>query len=119
MKSLLLRIIRLYQLTLSPYWPAACRYTPSCSSYAYDTVQRFGVGKGGSLTLRRLARCRPLGGSGYDPVPGSDAPPAQPYRFSQKGSAEGHNPSAGGTGVSPDFFLHPLPGQEGGRGIVE
>ena len=78
MKYLLLVLIRLYQRAFSPYWPAACRYAPSCSSYAYESVQRFGVAKGGWLALRRLARCRPLGGSGYDPVPGSDAPPAQP-----------------------------------------
>jgi putative membrane protein insertion efficiency factor len=69
MKYLMLGLIRLYQKTLSPYWPAACRYAPSCSHYAHDAVLRFGLWRGGWLSLRRLARCQPLGGSGYDPVP--------------------------------------------------
>ncbi|MEE8442385.1 MAG: membrane protein insertion efficiency factor YidD [Dehalococcoidia bacterium] len=62
-------MVRLYQNTLSPYWPATCRYSPSCSHYAYDAVLHLGFWRGGWLALRRLARCRPLGGSGYDPVP--------------------------------------------------
>ncbi len=72
MKWPLLGLIRLYQRTLSPYWPAACRYTPTCSHYVYEAVLRFGALKGGWLALRRLARCQPLGGSGYDPVPNSE-----------------------------------------------
>lgn len=69
MKCLLLGLIRLYQRTLSPYWPATCRYTPSCSHYAQEAILRFGARKGGWLALRRLSRCQPLGGFGYDPVP--------------------------------------------------
>ncbi|MDO8749857.1 MAG: membrane protein insertion efficiency factor YidD [Dehalococcoidia bacterium] len=69
MKQPALALIRLYQRAFSPYWPAACRYSPTCSDYAYEAVLRYGVWKGGWLALRRLARCRPLGGSGYDPVP--------------------------------------------------
>ena len=69
MKYLVLGLIRLYQKTLSPYWPATCRYAPSCSHYAYEAVLRFGPLRGGWLALRRLARCQPLGGSGYNPVP--------------------------------------------------
>lgn len=68
MKQPLLGLIRLYQRMLSPYWPASCRYTPTCSEYTHEAVLRFGAWKGGWLALRRLARCRPLGGSGYDPV---------------------------------------------------
>lgn len=69
MKQTVLGLIRLYQRTLSPYWPASCRYSPTCSDYAHEAVLGYGVWKGGWLALRRLARCRPLGGSGYDPVP--------------------------------------------------
>lgn len=69
MKQASLGLIRLYQRVLSQYWPGSCRYTPSCSNYAYDAVMQFGVMRGGWLALRRLSRCRPLGGSGYDPVP--------------------------------------------------
>ena len=77
MKSVALGLIRLYQKTLALYWPATCRYTPSCSHYAHEAVLRFGTWKGGWLALRRLARCQPLGGSGYDPVPGSRDPYAR------------------------------------------
>lgn len=69
MKSLLLALIRLYKATLSPYWPTHCRYTPSCSSYAYESVERFGALRGGWMALKRLGRCQPWGKSGYDPVP--------------------------------------------------
>ena len=69
MKYLFLGLIRLYQRMISPYWPASCRYTPTCSDYAHEAVMRLGVWRGGRLAWRRLARCRPLGGSGYDPVP--------------------------------------------------
>ena len=69
MQRLALRAIGLYQLILSPYLPGACRHTPTCSSYTYEAVSKFGVLKGVWLGSRRLARCRPLGTSGYDPVP--------------------------------------------------
>ncbi|MSQ22806.1 MAG: membrane protein insertion efficiency factor YidD [Dehalococcoidia bacterium] len=74
MKQPVLGLIRLYKRTLSPYWPASCRYTPTCSDYAHEAVLRFGAMNGGWLVLRRLARCRPLGGSGYDPVPNLEHP---------------------------------------------
>ncbi len=69
MKRLLLTLIRFYQKVLSSYWPGHCRYAPSCSHYAYEAVERFGPWQGSWLALRRLARCRPWGGTGYDPVP--------------------------------------------------
>ena len=78
MKRLLLGLIRLYQNTLSPYWPARCRYTPTCSHYAYEAVHDLGGWKGGWLALRRLARCQPWGGSGYDPVPMAEGTPKRP-----------------------------------------
>jgi putative membrane protein insertion efficiency factor len=61
-------LIRLYQVAASPF-PSPCRYTPSCSTYATAAVDRHGVVHGGWLALRRIARCHPFGGSGYDPVP--------------------------------------------------
>jgi len=59
----------LYRAVISPIKPATCRYTPTCSQYAIDAVRKYGIFKGGWLALRRLLRCHPWGGSGYDPVP--------------------------------------------------
>lgn len=68
--SLVLQVlIRGYQLLISPLFPPCCRYFPSCSDYARQAVGRHGPVKGGWLALRRLARCHPWGGLGYDPVP--------------------------------------------------
>jgi putative membrane protein insertion efficiency factor len=62
-------LIRFYQVAIGPALPPACRYQPTCSQYAYTAIERYGALKGGWLTLKRLARCQPFGGSGYDPVP--------------------------------------------------
>lgn len=62
-------IIRFYQLTLSAFIGGRCRFEPSCSRYAQEAVMRFGVVRGGWLAIRRIARCGPFGGSGFDPVP--------------------------------------------------
>ncbi len=62
-------LIRGYQRGLSPLLPPACRYSPSCSSYAVEAIQVHGAMRGGWLALCRIARCHPFGGSGYDPVP--------------------------------------------------
>ncbi|MCQ2959835.1 MAG: membrane protein insertion efficiency factor YidD [Bacteroidales bacterium] len=61
--------IRLYQLCISPLLPDSCRYTPTCSQYGIEAIQKYGIFKGGWLLLKRLLRCHPWGGSGYDPVP--------------------------------------------------
>lgn len=61
--------VRAYQMLVSPILPPACRYLPSCSDYALDALAQHGAFRGGSLALRRLGRCHPWGGSGYDPVP--------------------------------------------------
>jgi putative membrane protein insertion efficiency factor len=60
--------IRVYQAAASPF-PSPCRFTPSCSSYVLEAVQRHGVARGLWLGARRILRCHPFGGSGYDPVP--------------------------------------------------
>lgn len=69
--------IRLYQVAISPLLPASCRYTPSCSEYARIAVERFGPWRGGWLATRRLLRCHPIGGSGFDPVPDRAKPEDQ------------------------------------------
>ena len=61
--------IRGYQLVVAPILPPSCRYYPSCSHYAAEAVERHGPMRGLGLALRRLLRCHPWGGSGYDPVP--------------------------------------------------
>ncbi|MCC8035352.1 MAG: membrane protein insertion efficiency factor YidD [Rikenellaceae bacterium] len=62
-------LVRFYQYCISPFMPNSCRFTPSCSVYAVEALRRHGPLKGLWLTVRRLARCNPWGGSGYDPVP--------------------------------------------------
>jgi uncharacterized protein len=69
LRAVLLALIRFYRKGISPFLPAVCRYTPSCSEYGLEAVTRYGGLKGGWLTVRRLLRCHPFGGSGYDPVP--------------------------------------------------
>jgi putative membrane protein insertion efficiency factor len=66
---IILVMIRFYQLAISPRLPPACRFTPSCSTYGAEAVGRFGAIRGSWLTIKRLSRCHPLGGKGYDPVP--------------------------------------------------
>lgn len=68
MKAAALLLIRLYQQALSPYLPSVCRYQPSCSQYMAEAVEQYGVTRGAWLGLRRILRCSPLGGRGYDPV---------------------------------------------------
>ncbi|MFC0080592.1 membrane protein insertion efficiency factor YidD [Aciditerrimonas ferrireducens] len=63
-----LGLIRIYQLARAGR-PSPCRFVPSCSAYAMEAVDRYGVWRGGWLAVRRIARCRPGGGRGYDPVP--------------------------------------------------
>ena len=67
-KTLLL-LIRAYKLTLSPWFAGSCRYTPGCADYMRESIERYGVLRGGWLGIKRLSRCHPFGGHGYDPVP--------------------------------------------------
>jgi len=62
-------LIRIYQYFISPLTSASCRYTPTCSQYGVEAIQKYGAFKGGWLTLKRIASCNPWGGHGHDPVP--------------------------------------------------
>ena len=68
---IILILIRGWQVGISPWLGPACRYEPTCSAYAAQAVKEHGAARGSWLALRRLLRCHPWGGSGYDPVPGS------------------------------------------------
>lgn len=74
MKGLTLALVRCYQKLVSPVLGARCRYLPTCSEYAIEAIERHGTLRGGWLALRRLARCTPWGGHGYDPVPSVPEP---------------------------------------------
>lgn len=69
MKKICIMMIRFYQKFISPLTPPACRYTPTCSQYTLEAIQKYGALKGCWLGMKRIARCHPWGGSGYDPVP--------------------------------------------------
>lgn len=66
----LIQLVRLYRFAISPWLGANCRFEPTCSNYAIDALRMHGVLKGSYLAARRIGRCHPWGGSGYDPVPG-------------------------------------------------
>ena len=65
----LVGIVRAYQVVISPWLPMACRYTPSCSQYAVEAIQKYGALKGGWLAVKRIGSCHPWGGHGHQPVP--------------------------------------------------
>jgi putative membrane protein insertion efficiency factor len=69
-------LVHLYRWTLSPFIGHGCRFRPTCSEYAIEAINHHGGLKGGWLAVRRLARCHPWGGAGFDPVPGSAMPRA-------------------------------------------
>ena len=68
MKYLFIGLIKIYQLIPGP-WHNSCRYTPTCSNYSIEAIKRFGFFKGIFLSIKRILRCAPWGGMGYDPVP--------------------------------------------------
>ena len=69
MKFILISLIRFYQRFISPLTPPACRFTPTCSQYTLEAIQKYGALKGTWLGIKRICRRHPWGGSGYDPVP--------------------------------------------------
>ncbi len=81
---IMLGFIRFYQIGISPFLPPTCRFTPTCSHYAYDAIRLHGPAKGGWLAVRRVARCHPFNPGGYDPVP----PPVDGRGVSGDGEAQ-------------------------------
>lgn len=69
LKYLALLVVKFYQMAIRPLLPNACRYTPSCSEYATQAIHKYGAFKGSWLGLKRILRCHPWGGHGYDPLP--------------------------------------------------
>lgn len=68
MKQAVIFLVRAYRLLLSPCLPPSCRYLPTCSQYAEEALDKYGALKGGMIALKRISRCHPWGGSGYDPL---------------------------------------------------
>ena len=66
--SIFILLIRIYQKFISPLFPSSCRYLPTCSEYAYQAIERHGFYKGVILTIKRVCKCHPWGGEGYDPL---------------------------------------------------
>lgn len=66
---LLIGLLRIYRYLLSPWWGARCRFSPTCSQYAIEALQRHGAWKGSALAVRRVMRCNPWHAGGFDPVP--------------------------------------------------
>ena len=66
---LLQKLIRLYQLLLSPFWGSQCRFFPTCSNYGIEAIKKYGSVRGSYLTVRRICRCNPWTDGGFDPVP--------------------------------------------------
>lgn len=90
----LIGLVRFYQRAISPWTPAACRFTPTCSSFAVEAIEVHGALRGAWLAVRRIGRCHPWGGMGYDPVP-----PRTPRR---DGTVEGaRSANDGRTGTRP------------------
>ena len=73
----LLGLVALYRVTISPWLGANCRFEPSCSAYAMEALRAHGAFRGTWLTIRRIGRCHPWGGSGYDPVPDKEQDPVE------------------------------------------
>lgn len=69
LKKIAILFVKFYQAAISPLLPNSCRYTPTCSQYAIEAINKYGALKGSWMGLKRILRCHPWGGHGYDPVP--------------------------------------------------
>ena len=69
LKKIAIGFVKFYQYCIRPLLPNSCRYTPSCSAYSIEAINKYGAFKGSYLGFKRILRCHPWGGHGYDPVP--------------------------------------------------
>lgn len=69
MRRVVMLLIRGYQRGISPFLPPSCRFFPTCSEYGYQAIEKYGIIRGGAMTVWRVLRCNPFGKGGYDPVP--------------------------------------------------
>jgi putative membrane protein insertion efficiency factor len=69
MKTVLLLLLRFYRRSISPLTPPSCRFSPTCSAYAMEAIEKYGAWKGSKLAIKRILRCHPFHPGGYDPVP--------------------------------------------------
>ena len=69
MKIVALALIRFYRRFISPLFPPSCRFQPTCSQYGYEAIEKYGLLRGGWMTVKRVSRCHPFSRGGYDPVP--------------------------------------------------
>lgn len=76
LRTFLIGLVRFYKAAISPWTPPACRFTPTCSGYALEAIEKHGSLRGGWMAIRRIGRCHPWGGFGFDPVPEPDLPGA-------------------------------------------
>jgi len=93
-RMLLVGVVKLYQLGISPYFPSTCRYTPTCSQYAMQSLKKYGAVRGTILATWRILRCNPWGGHGHDPPkwpPGSGPEGKEGKGKSVMNSAEAHS----------------------------
>ena len=77
-RNIALLLLRGYKLVISPWLPASCRYVPTCSEYAMEAIDRYGILRGSGMALRRILRCHPFVQGGYDPVVGKSAQHSRP-----------------------------------------
>lgn len=96
-KYTLIGLVRFYQVGISPFFPSSCRYTPTCSQYAVEALQRYGLIRGLILSVHRVLRCNPWGGHGYDPPRwyGEEPPPVP------------DDDAGAGAGAGPDEYADP------------
>lgn len=122
LRTVVVGLIRFYRRAVSPWTPAACRFQPTCSAYALEAVERHGVGRGTTLAVRRLLRCHPWGGAGYDPVPsvGADGTgdPSRRDPSPPTGSPEGAAPEGGAAGNEIGVRTRPDSEGEGRAGAT-
>ncbi len=104
MRWLLIKLVRGYQLLISPVLPPSCRFEPTCSSYAIEAIQIHGAWRGGWLAIKRLGRCQPFCAGGYDPVPGSPCTCHDPQAHLPADTQNRHS-STPCAQVEPDFIL--------------